>query len=648
MRDGPLRRMIVKQKLSLKRQKEQRRHHHERRSSSERQKKKQHSWVVGQFGEEGVKDRREGDEEELKHLRSMGVVKRRLKEKDKVRQQAVTFFKHRYELDPDSTQKSNCILVTGYEEGAGQTAAAELIRQQSTVVISNFFNQPMATPTVLSRLPSSSWEQDTGSVGAREHRHTVSAPCTVPLISPGASLQGARGQNSLRGSEELEQGDLDDDLIPKAMSISQTHSRTVSAPLALPSLTTPTATPSPFVDTSFPSSGVIVADCCEDFNQSNDMSDQLTTPPEKQATPSKDPVPHHMINTGDRAGVTMTRMTSSHPPLVRSTSYIAAMETEDIIDTSAKGTNTNTPKRVQSAKSSKDKLTRKVKKSIRLLIGRSKLSENKSPSTKFSDFINEGEEPTNSSDVTSSEVIMTSSEDVEGSSDLEDSPKHKPHPLPPPPLPACPPKHHLSPKFSVTSLPGHDPKPSKYYTALSPRIAKVTENPFAKDFDRAMRKKNTTPVARSNTTLPDDIINDEGFKEFLTLQNAKPTKSLYIAYQIMMISQQIDTKYGKHLNQALDDIIHEVIDNNLTWENFSIVARQLMFKGEGFKDGLFMVPAFGRRLLGFLPGMRDVITTYTQAVIDEYAMDWLLMRGGWVSWGGWRGGGQMVKSRYLY
>ena len=142
----------------------------------------------GHHGGEGVKKRRKEDEEELKTLRRMGKVRERLKERDKVRDQAYKLFKHRYELDPESTQKSNCILVTGYEDGVGSTHnAVELIRQQSIVVIENFFNQPANSRMVLSRLTSA--QRD--SIEAIEMRkvkgylHTVSEPFTVETLHEG-------------------------------------------------------------------------------------------------------------------------------------------------------------------------------------------------------------------------------------------------------------------------------------------------------------------------------------------------------------------------------------------------------------------------------------------------------------------------------
>ena len=611
---------------------------------------------------EGVKDRRKSDEEELKDLQSMGVVKKRLSERERVREQAVKFFKHRYKLDRESTQKSDCILVTGYEEG--RESVTELIRQQSTFVIENFFNQPTPSRAAFSRRASSQRRNVEGvATGtSRLHHHSSSDPYFV--------LSGQRGSvgdsESIDRDVMLDEGVSDGHVIPKATPTSHTHTRTraISAPVALLSKTTPLAPPSPpqavTLSTKFEASGVISADSsCEIFDSAHPETtpplqlSPLATPPLKQATP-----------TDTIAAV------PSPPPFRRSTSYIAAMETDDMVSEVAEVTPQVESERVKIAsqdqkervkitpqeqkEKEKEKSRKKTKTMFGLKLG-NKYSQksaravpvyNSNDSTvkgASSDVLVNGAEGLKTLDVTMEEEdddVFSKPAGRKVSLSVPSPPQTTLNPSPTTLNPSPTAHPRLSPQFSIASLPGRDATPGKYYTSMSPRIDKVTgtysadTNPFAQEFDRALQTNpephHAPSVARSNTTLPDDIINDEGFQEFLRLQDAKPSTSLYIAYQIMNISQQIDCKYGKHINQALDDIIHDVITQNLTWENFSAVARQLMFK-EGLKDGLFMVPAFGRRLLGILPGMRDVITSYTQAVFDEYAMEWLLMRGGWVS-----------------
>ena len=154
--------------------------------------------MVGEVGG-GARERRKEDEEELKSIRRMGVVKKRLQEEDKMKKNARKMFKQRIFFLPDPTQKSNCILVTGYEEVGAARKVAELIRQQSIVVIENFFNQPSKPPRVLEKLTSLHTTEDTDmrkGEGVRYHRHTMSEPYT---------LDGGIPEDMWREAEEEEE-----------------------------------------------------------------------------------------------------------------------------------------------------------------------------------------------------------------------------------------------------------------------------------------------------------------------------------------------------------------------------------------------------------------------------------------------------------
>ena len=690
MRDGPLHKLGLTRKQSFTRSKHKQQQQQQYSSdlekvseveeNSKQSKTKRKSWVVGQFGGQEVKDLHKTDREELNNLRSMGVVGNRLKQKEKVREQAVKFFKHRYELDPESAQKSSCILVTGTE--SEQVSATEFIRQQSTFIINKMFDQPSNAPAVLSRLTSNQQHNLEGVVlgarGGKRHYHTVSEPQS-PRGGVGGEGEGAkrvkfqRGQsmNETRGIQPAvvyhddRHGD-ESHMIHEAISIpqSRTHSRTKSAPHV------PLAPP-----LSLPANEQLTVDMSYEVTDDVDSAPlHMTTPTMEQATPtsllSSDTEDDYFSQVKSKEGVVDNEnITSSPRRLKRSPSYTYAIESEDIVTMVTD--EINKPEKSSSPSPLSKKKTKKTGfdlKRFGKILPKLKAPQIKHPqqygqlandSNITSDSaVNEGAEFENINDDVIDDVMSGSgrSEEDDDIMSNDESPKHKPHFGVPqsPPLDPCqsltiprPPGQRFSPQFSVTSLSGPEGN-SQYYTKRrSPHIPTVTEkNPFEEHFDRALHNGPTSGAAvpmvtRSNTQLPDDILSDEGFCRFLEEQDAKPSKSLYITYQINLISHQIDNKYGKHLNQALDDIIDDVIAKQLNWENFNAVCKTLLFKGEdGLREGLFMVPAFGRRLLGFLPGMRDVITQYTQAVFEEYAMDWLLMRGGWVSEGGEGGGGR--------
>ena len=655
--------------------------------------------MVGHVGEKGVKDRHKDDEEELKDLRTLGVVQERLKERVKVRAQAHKIFKHRYELDPESTHKSSTILVTGYEEGeGGAQKVAELIRQQSQVVIQNFFKRPVKSRAVLSRLTSTQLD----SIEASERRKTGNHQYTMsePFVFEGTSdeeeivgrswVEGAVGGAGVSKHSFHRGSSINGRVDQEAPSDSSSHTDT-GIPKAPPlppliPLATPIPQAPPIPLAPPPNSGYLHRDEDEVFDEKlahnhqrwNGVSSRETMKRASIVSDCSEGMEDTDSGTSDMASpVSMLREENSTPSpnLNRSNSYVTAME-QDTLATiveadTFKSDETGRPKSAKTAVSQKKELKKEARGRGRRKRGSSlgkadmeTLESHYLPSRQKSK-----EQRGEASGLTLTELADTADVELEAEEDgaggerddvaaPESSTRkppsleaHIPRPLHPPTsqlAAARPPHvhHRLSPQASVVSLPGCEATNTRFYTTLSPRVDSITGthtddiNPFASDFERALKEKqesqtSTAAAAASNLTqLPPEAFEDEGFLAFLQQQDAKPSRSLYISYKIMLISEQIDSKYSKQLNQALDSIFHEVLKKELSWDKFSATCRQLMLEGEkGFMDGVFMVPAFGRRLLMFLPGMRELIMNYTQDVLDQYATEWLLTKGGWVSVG---------------
>ena len=107
-------------------------------------------WVVGETG--SALDYRESQKEELESLRSMKLVQSHLANRD-TRKRAMRMFNQRIYVKPAQvpSHKGSSILVTGYQEAA---TSQKLLRQQSQVVIDNFFNIPRRSRRVLDKLSS--------------------------------------------------------------------------------------------------------------------------------------------------------------------------------------------------------------------------------------------------------------------------------------------------------------------------------------------------------------------------------------------------------------------------------------------------------------------------------------------------------------
>ena len=112
-------------------------------------------WVVGETG--STIDYRESQKEELESLRGMKLVQTHLANRD-TRKRAMRMFNRRIYVKPAQVpnHKGSSILVTGYQEAA---TSQKLLRQQSQVVIDNFFNIPRRNKRVLDKLSSEQVKQ---------------------------------------------------------------------------------------------------------------------------------------------------------------------------------------------------------------------------------------------------------------------------------------------------------------------------------------------------------------------------------------------------------------------------------------------------------------------------------------------------------
>ena len=109
-------------------------------------------WLVGNaLRETGGVNFSESQKKELENLRSLRLVEQGVANRDMHTRAARMF--HVLMHPTSAGRKPSSILVTGYEP-TDQSQVAEMIRQQSQVVIDNIFNIPTRNRRVLSRLTS--------------------------------------------------------------------------------------------------------------------------------------------------------------------------------------------------------------------------------------------------------------------------------------------------------------------------------------------------------------------------------------------------------------------------------------------------------------------------------------------------------------
>ena len=150
-----------------------------------------------------------------------------------------------------------------------------------------------------------------------------------------------------------------------------------------------------------------------------------------------------------------------------------------------------------------------------------------------------------------------------------------------------------------------------------------------------------SPIPRLSPHCSDDIpskaFQDLGFLQFVKELDREPVLSDYITYRMRVIGDEIEKKYSRELNQAMDEVFYEVVKHSLSWSTFKAVSTKLLVGGARIQDSILLVPCFARRLVDVVPQMGGRIADYTEEVLENYTTGSIFGMGGWVS-----GCGQMA------
>ena len=140
-----------------------------------------------------------------------------------------------------------------------------------------------------------------------------------------------------------------------------------------------------------------------------------------------------------------------------------------------------------------------------------------------------------------------------------------------------------------------------------------------------------SPQTSEKTAIPRKAFQDKGFLQFMEELGHDPEVSDYITYKVRVIGDQIEKKYYRELNQAMDEVFYELVKQSLSWRTFKAVSKRLLVCGARVQDSILLVPCFARRLVDMVPQLGGRIADYTEQVLDSYASDSILGMGGWVS-----------------
>lgn len=178
------------------------------------------------------------------------------------------------------------------------------------------------------------------------------------------------------------------------------------------------------------------------------------------------------------------------------------------------------------------------------------------------------------------------------------------------------PAHDLSSPFSE-----HGPKQQGSHN---------TRHPLGRDIDKRRGRSSTDDDAPphlkrlTKSSLPQSAFDDPGFVAFCKNLDHCPNVDDYAVYKILLMTEDIEEKYGKNIMSALQEVFVFVLKNKLSYFNFAKISHRLALQAKYAQEQAFLITCLGRRILEKLPGLEDVIATYTTQVVEEMAGEFML------------------------
>ena len=178
------------------------------------------------------------------------------------------------------------------------------------------------------------------------------------------------------------------------------------------------------------------------------------------------------------------------------------------------------------------------------------------------------------------------------------------------------PAHDLSSPFSE-----HGPKQQGSHN---------TRHPLGRDIDKRRGRSSTDDDGpphlkkSTNLSLPQIAFDNPGFVEFCKNLDHTPTFDDYAVYKILSTSEDIEEKYGKKIESAIEKLFVFALKNKLSYFNFAKISHRLALQASYVQEQAFLITCLGRRMLEKLPDLEEVISTYTTQAVEEMAAEFML------------------------
>jgi hypothetical protein len=149
---------------------------------------------------------------------------------------------------------------------------------------------------------------------------------------------------------------------------------------------------------------------------------------------------------------------------------------------------------------------------------------------------------------------------------------------------------------------------------MSPDISdSATDTPY--------RDSSQHPLgSTSSSTLLDKLCNDPRFREYCQTLDHKPTPDDFVAFKLVLLSENIEERFSQDIENAFQEISVYVLKNKLSYVNFVKISQRLALQAHYVQEQMLLVSCLGRRLYEKLPEFKSIINGYTVQAVEEMGL----------------------------
>ena len=120
------------------------------------------------------------------------------------------------------------------------------------------------------------------------------------------------------------------------------------------------------------------------------------------------------------------------------------------------------------------------------------------------------------------------------------------------------------------------------------------------------------------TKLPEGVWEDPGFIKYSNGLNHEPTADDVVTYKMIELSEEIEIKFGKKLEQAIQEAVILAMKDQLSYLTFHKLCQRLALQANEFKERAVLITVMGRNLWEKLPDFQEKIRGFTSKAVEDF------------------------------